>query len=295
MKTITRNRILLLLSAILFAAASCKKENTTTAGEQISLPSGAIAVTSGTATEDAVYLVNTCPKGGKLDSVAFSALPAATVSYLSANYTGYTFQKAFKAKSANGAADSYVVVISFNGKPVGLKFDTAGTFVSIFEQREARDLKNKGWHPGGRFDMRDGRCRDTLALSALPAAVKTYFTTNFAQDTLLHATTTKDGSFLVISASKGLFISAFSPAGVFVKRTAITEPAKRSEVALAALPAVARTYLTNTFAGYVFNKAYVLKTGTAVKGYTALIDASGTKYAVAFNASGDWIKTVTVR
>ncbi len=296
MKTLSRtNYLLLTAGVVLLGLASCKKENLTSAGP-VDLVSGAIEVTAATPTSDAVYIVNTCPKDGKADSVAFSSLPSAVATYLSANYAGYTLKKAFAAKTSAGVVESYGVVIVFNGKPVGLQFDTGGNFVRVFEQRERRDLKNKGWHPGGRFENRDGRFRDTLQLSALPAAVKSYFATTYPKDTLVHALTVKDGNIVVISANNGLYASVFSSAGVFVKRAALPQPGgKRAEVALTSLPTVTQTYLSVTYPGFTFDKAFVIKSGSAIKGYVVMIDANTTKYCLQFDGAGVFVRSLVIR
>jgi len=64
---------------------------------------------------------------------------------------------------------------------------------------------------------------------------------------------------------------------------------------LSALPATAQTYLSTTYPNYVFKQAFeVIQNGTR-QGYAVFIDANGTKYALAFDASGNFIKAVTVR
>lgn len=78
-------------------------------------------------------------------------------------------------------------VIYYNNKPVGLLFDSAGAFVRVLEQRERGDLNGSGHHNGGRFEHRDGKGRDTVALNALPPAVTAYFASNYFNDTLVKA------------------------------------------------------------------------------------------------------------
>jgi hypothetical protein len=68
-----------------------------------------------------------------------SGLPAAITDYLTTNYSGYTFQKAYTDKDSSGTISGYVVIIQFNGNPVGLKFDASGNFINVLEQREGRD------------------------------------------------------------------------------------------------------------------------------------------------------------
>lgn len=63
-------------------------------------------------------------------------------------------------------------------------FDASGILVRVLEQREKGELNGKGWHEGGCFGNRDGHHRDTVAVSALPATIPSYFTTNYPKDTL---------------------------------------------------------------------------------------------------------------
>jgi len=246
---------------------------------------------------DAIYAVNAYPAGGKKDSVAFSTLPATIGTYLTANYAGYTFKKAFKITTAAGVADGYVVVILFNSKPVALRFDATGTFVSVLQQCEGHDLGDgPGWHEGGRFGDRDGKHRDTVAISALPTAVKAYFTTNYATDTLLHAALNMDGSYTILSTNKALYATTVSAAGVLISRVQIyPHPNSRTAVTQASLLSAITTYLTTTFPGYVFDKAFVEKYNTTIVGYDVFITVNGTRHAILFDASGKFVKSFTIR
>lgn len=298
MKTLTKLGSLFAAVAILGLASCEKSENTSASIDSISAIAelNAIAATSDTTSDDAPYIINTCKRGEQRDSVAFSSLNASIGSYLTANYPGYTFQKAFKVLDASDVLAGYVVIIQFESKPVGLKFDASGTFVKVLEQRERRDLKGKGWRPGGRFDLRDGLGRDTIALSALPAGIKTYFSANYAQDTLLHALSVKDGGYVVISSNKGMFATIFKSDYSLIKRVQLPAPGgKEAPIAQSALPANVLSYLSATYPSYVFGKAFVSKNNSAVQGYVVLIDANGTKYAIRFDASGNFVKNLAIK
>jgi hypothetical protein len=263
-----------------------------TAASTGSVPSSLVGLSS-----VAVFAVGAYPPGGKKDSVTFASLPAAIGTYLTANYAGYTVQKTFKVFTAAGVADGYVVVILFNGKPVALRFDTAGTFVSVLKQCERHDMgAGPGWHPGGRFGDRDGQHRDTVAISALPAAVKTFFSTNYKTDTLLHAALNMDGSYSVISANKGLYITTVSATGTLLSRIQISpRPDNHTAVAESALLPAITTYLTTAFPGYVFDKAFVEKAGTEVIGYDVFVTVNGTRHAILFDAAGRFVKNIPIR
>ncbi len=188
--------------------SSCKKDTKTSTKTitQVSSPNatGSIALSAAstdTGGTDTIFLVHCFPPHGNKDSVAFSALPAAIGTYLTTNYSGYTFEKAFKVTDSLNVANGYVVVIKYNNALIGLKFSTTGTFENVLEQMDGRDMGHggKGWHPGGPFCDRGGIQHDTLALSAIPTAVLTYFTSTYPTDTLLHAYKTPDTTYILIS------------------------------------------------------------------------------------------------
>jgi hypothetical protein len=302
-------------AVLVFALASCTKTSSvinpaattkngtstgvaTTTGDILIAASTASGSLTTSATKDSVFLMHACPAGLRPDSVAFSALPTAIGTYLTANYAGYTFQKAFKITSTTGTTTTvtgFVVAINYNSKPIGLKFDASGTFVQVLEQRERADHDGPGWHPGGRFDNRNGLHPDTIALSALPSAIKSYFTSNYGTDTLLHAVVTKDTTYIVFSANKGLFATSFNSKQVFSKRIQLYSRPIKTPVLQANLPAAINTYITATYAGYVFDKAFVEKISGVVSKYVVLIDASGTRYAVQFDSMGAFVKSTTIK
>lgn len=310
MKTQLKTTYTYFLATILLmaGASSCKKEvsangaaNNTNAVATTST-SSAIAVSTNDAgssattgsTTDSVYLMHTCERGKHRDSVAASALPPAIQTYLTTNYNGYTFKKAFAVKDTSGTINGYVVIISYNGKPVGLQFTADGTFVKVLEQREKGDLDSDGWHRGGRFEKRDGKHRDTLALSALPATVIAYLSANYSSDTLLKAFKTADSGYLVISRNAAMYATLFSSTGTFVKRIQLPAPGSLVAVAEAALPATALNYLADTYPNYVLDKAFSVTVAGTLKGYVAMIDANNTRYAVAFDASGNFTAVKTI-
>jgi hypothetical protein len=280
-------------TAFTLAFSSCKKSEDTPSDD--TADSQAILVESASVSGEAVFIVNALPSGGTKDSITAADLPAAITTYLNANYSGYTLKKTFKA-SVNGTVEGYIVVILYNGKPVGLKFDAAGAFVKVCEQRERGDLRGQGWKKGGRFDGRDGKQRDTIAVTALSALIKTYFTVNYPTDTIKHAFKGKDNSTVVISINNGIYATAFNSSDVFVKRAEIiAKKGRKVAVEAAALPAKATTYLTTTFPGYVFDKAFSVNVNGTVVTYVVFINSNNTRYGIEFNAAGDFVKNVVIR
>lgn len=281
----------------LLSLASCEKPGLSPDTLADIADMNAIAVTADTASGNAIYIINTCRRGEQhRDSVALSALPAAVGTYLSATYPGYTFKKAYRVLTHAGGNEGYIVVIQFEDKPVGLKFDSEGSFIKVFEQRERRDLRGKGWRAGGRFDCRDGLHRDSIALSSLPAAIKSYFSANFPQDTLLHALINKDGSYIVVSASGGMFASIFKSDYTFIRRVPLPAPGgRRAPLPESGLPAAIKNYLTATYPSYVVNKAFAVKTKSAVMAYIVLIDVNATKLVLRFDGNGNFVKNLAIK
>jgi len=280
--------------------SSCQKDfsgnlpNTNNLSNNIS--TGAIAValnsssSSGGSSTDSVYVLHQCEKGQKRDSIGFTTLPASVQNYLASNYTGFTPAKAFVVKDSLGNAKAYIAIIRFNDKPVALLFNADGTFKKVLEQREKDDLEGDGWHLGGLFEDRDGKCKDTVALNDLPSLIKTYMATSYSGDTLVKAFKTKEGIYVVISKNNGVYATIFNKNLGFEKR--ISLPAKEGElvnIMQSALPANVLNFLSTTFPNYVFKKADAFKSNGTVLGYLVLLNANNTRYAVAFDANGNFL------
>lgn len=282
---------------------SCKKEQ----NFDNSLPADTSLITTSTSntiaiaargSKDSLYIMHDC-KGKRRDSIAFSALPSTVTTYLSTNYSGYTGVRAFTVKDTTGTLKGYVVLITYNNLPVGLEFDASGNFVKVLEQREKDDVKgDHGFHEGGRFDDRGNPGRDTVSLASIPTSILNYIKTNYPTDTLVKAFySSRDSVYFVITKNNGLYANAFTQAGTFIKRVDLPTKGNNNfvEVDATALPSAATAYLTTTYPGYVLKKAFKeIKSGTTTS-YIAVIDASGTKYAVLFDANGAFIKAKTVR
>ncbi|MDP4263524.1 MAG: PepSY-like domain-containing protein [Bacteroidota bacterium] len=284
------------------AMVSCKKDNSAgTAGsaaiQQAAVQQRAIAIAASTTTAgDSIYVIHTCGTGDKLSAVDFSALPSTVTDYLGTNYAGYTAVKAFDINNSAGTLNGYIAIIQYNGNPVGIKFDASGNFVEVLEQREGRDLLGSGWHHGGCFDNRDAAHRDTIAISSLPAAIQTYLATNYPQDTLLHAFIKRNGDYIVISTNNGLFATIFTSSGSFI--THVPLAAHNGQVVSIdanALPGAVTNYLTATYPGYVFEKAFSYMQNGLVKDYLVIIDSNNTKYGLLFDATGTFIGVKVIR
>jgi len=305
-KTIHSGSFILSLAILLFAVVSCQKEmsatNTThTSGSTATTStSSTIGVATDSSGRDSVFIIQSCDHGYFRDSIGASALPDSILNYLTANYPGYTFIKGFVIKDSAGSVGGYVVVISYNGKPVGLLFGSSGNFQRVLEQREGGDIDGKGWHEGGRFGDRDGLHRDTIALASLPSAVSSYMTSNYPADTLIRAYQNVDSSILVISRDNGLFATMFSSSGVFVKRISLmphiisVNPPVLQNIAQDSIPANGLNLLSTTFPNYVFESAVSITMNSQLQGYAVVIDANNTKFAVWLDASGNLVAILPI-
>jgi hypothetical protein len=295
-----RNLTIMLVAAAMLSSTACKKENSLTSDSAAiqAAVENTQAISLGVAVGgDSIYVINSCNRGSRKDSVAFSSLPVSVTTYLNENYGGYTPLKAVSVKNSGGILEGYVTAISFNGSPVGLKFDAMGAFVKVLEQREGHDLLGHGRHGSGRFHHRgDGARRDTIALTALPTAITTYLSSNYGTDTLVSAFKGYDNGIVVISKNNGVFATSFNAVGTFINRAQL--PAHRgrgTDVAESALPTTITSYLSTTYPNYVFAKAFVFTSNNATQGYVVIVEANSTKYAVQFDAAGAFVKAKTIR
>jgi hypothetical protein len=303
MKKLTKISYLLFsVIATGFFLSSCQKNGQTPgkSSSSTSLSSSAAfasnqALVIAASATDTIYAVNTCQHGDKADTIAFSTLPDTIGKYLTANYSGYTFKHAFEILNTSGTAAGYVVMITYNGNAVGLAFDANGYFVKVLEQREKGDLNGRGWHEGGRFGNRDGHYLDTVAITSLPVTITTYFGVNYPNDTLKHALLNRDSSYVVVSVDSGVFVTQFTYDGTFIKRVQVyPHVVTHTALALADLPANVSSYLSTTYPAYVFDAAYTVKLNGTTSGYLVFIDANTTKYLIRFDASGNFVKAITL-
>ena len=289
--------------ASMITLSSCQKEfsgtpanlsnsnlsNTNTAGGTIAVSLNSANSNNGNSS-DSVYIMHACDKGLKRDSIPFNSLPSSVQTYLSNTYTGFAPLKAFVVKDSTGVVKSYIAIIRLNDKPVALEFSADGSFKRVLEQREKRDLNGIGWHWGGLFEERNGKCKDTVALNDVPQNIRSYMNSNYPGDTLLKAFKTREGAYVLVSKNNGAFATLFNKNGGFEKRMAL--PAKDCEllnIAQSGLPSSILSFLSTSFPNYVFNKADVLQSNGTTLGYLVLINANNTRYAVAFDANGKFV------
>ena len=126
--------------------------------------------------------------------------------------------------------------------------------------------------------------------------VLSYFNTNYPQDTLIRAYKNLDSSYVVFSKNNDAFATVFDANGSLIRRVALqTETGDEMSIDISALPSAAQSYLSTTYPNYVFDQAFLFSVNGVLSGYVVGIDANGTKYAVQFDASGTFVKAITIR
>ncbi len=298
MKTPKQFQLLLSMLAMLaITFTACTKETSDDEIEDPNATAGTIAVSAAQtgsisgSSDDSVYVMHECKEDEERKELTQANLAASISTYLSANYNGYILHRAFSIlkKGEESGIKGYIVIIYFNNKPVALRFNADGTFKKILEQREKKDIRGKGWHLGGRFQHRNGLMKDTIALNAIPANVTAFFKATYAGDTIVKAFKVHQNGILLISVNNGVFATAFDASGAFFKRVRLhARDGKAAVVEASALPAAITTYLTTTYPGYVFNKAFSITLNGTLKGYVVVIDANNTRYGIAFDAQGNF-------
>jgi hypothetical protein len=228
---------------------------------------------------------------GKGTTITADQLPAATTTYLTTNYAGYTLIQAVKGTDRMGAT-FYAVVIEQNSVRHHLHFDANGAFVV-----------SKGGHGPGMNDANE----TTITADALPAAITTYLTTTYPGYTLVQAEQAADLAGVVIYYETVITVSGktfqfnFDPAGNVLKGGGGKggpggpgggKPMGTSLTA-AQLPATVTTYLTTNYTGYTFGQAYQATTRDGVTVYAVMITQNSTRYFLLFDANGAFVSVRT--
>lgn len=156
--------------------------------------------------------------------------------------------------------------------------------------------------------------KNSVAVTALPAAITSYVTANYAGATISKAHTTKDGGYhvLITKADATKAKLEFTAAGVFVKESTGKDGGKggpkgagkggnkggtkTTNVAVTQanlLPAIS-TYLNANYAGYTFGNAYSeADSAGKIVNYDVNITVGTVKYHVVFDAAGAFVSVKT--
>lgn len=242
---------------------------------------------------DSIYAVNTCNRNELKLRIDFTVLSTSIISYLNANYNGYTATGAIKITDKNNNVLAYIAIVELNGNPVTIKFDASGTFIKVLELRQGIDIfNNRRFHAGGCFDVRDGKHRDSIPIANLPVSIINYIAVTFTTDTIIKAFFTRDSNIVVITKTPaGLYANVFNRNNVLVKREKMQHcgcAGKIVPIAETDLPVTATSYLSVTYPGFTLKQAFKLVDNGIVKRYIAFIDANNSKYVVEFDATGNF-------
>ncbi len=190
-----------------------------------------------------------------LTRIDVSALPATVRSYITTTYTSATISYAAKDDTGN-----FLVAITQADGRKALLFNADGSF-----NREVA-LRGKGGPGRGHGGPgRGNRDRDSLAkvaVSALPAAITSYITTNYASATINGAVNDPDRGYIVMITQNGQRKSLlFDTTGKFVQEIVRGLGRNYTRIETSALPASVTSYISTNYAGSTIRAAGKSSTG----------------------------------
>ncbi|MBO0930534.1 PepSY-like domain-containing protein [Fibrella aquatilis] len=212
-----------------------------------------------------------------LTKVAVTALPATITAYIAKTYAGSTADYAAKDDKGN-----FLVAISTTTTRNLLLFNADGTF--------NKELTLRGG-PGGHGPGGFGKKRDSLtvvAISALPAAITTYITANYAGATVDVAAKDANRGYVVMITQNGQRKALlFNLDGTFSQEVVRGVKGNYSVVAASTLPANVTTYITTNYAGSSIKLVGKSTTGQ----YKVFIQtATGQLVELSFAADGTFVQ-----
>lgn len=219
----------------------------------------------------------------RLTEVATADLPAAVLSYVTANYAGATLEKAARDDAGNFA----VLIKKADGTMTGLIFDASGNF---------KQEMTKGGHGGkdggkggadGPWHHDHGTSLTAVGVASLPGPVSSYVSTNYAGSTIEKAGKDARGNYLVsVKQADGRKVQLlFDASGTFTK--VLSRPGgphgDLTKINASALPANASAYIVSTYAGSTIEMAATDANGNYI---TTIRKADGTRTVLVFDATG---------
>lgn len=212
-----------------------------------------------------------------LTKIAVTALPTVVTAYITKTYTGSTISYAAKDDKGN-----FLVAISTAAQRSLLLFNADGTF--------NKELTFRGG-PGGHGMGGHGFLHDSLtkvAVSALPTAITTYITANYAGATVDVAAKDANRGYLVMITQAGQRKALlFNLDGTFNQEIVRGVKGNYSVVATSTLPANVTTYITANYAGSSIKLVGKSSTGQ----YKVFIQtAAGQLVELSFAADGTFVQ-----
>ncbi len=221
---------------------------------------------------------------GKGTVITADKLPQAARDYLAKIYPGYTFVQGVQGTDRAGAM-FFAAVIEQTGTRYHLHFDANGAI-----------LPGRDCHGG----PRNGEANETtISSDKLPQAIRDYLTATYAGYTFVGAEQAADSAgvvlyyeLLIVQNGKPVRLN-FDATGKLMERPKAGPggpgaPGRPMGTSITAdkLPAVTTTYLTATYAGYVFKRAEQVTTRDEVTLYVVAITQNNDTYFLLFNADG---------
>jgi hypothetical protein len=266
-----KRNLLVICSLFLLTLAACNENNIT--------PIDATAASSARGTTDSTK------KNTTNVAVTQANLLSAISTYLTTNYSGYTFVNAY-SEAVSGVINAYDVNITLNSVPYHVVFSATGVFVSV--------------NSNGKGHGKMNQTMATVAQADLLAAIKTYLNTTYAGYTFINAYSETSNSVLTgydvnITFNSVNYHVTFDATGAFV--SVGTRKAKTATtnvpVAQADLLTAISTYLTKNYAGYTFVNAYSEAASGVIANYDVNITSNGVTYHVVFDAAGVFVSVGT--
>jgi hypothetical protein len=208
MKKLKITLVLAVLVAMNFY--SCKKEESAQSSDDETVVSDFLkmSVASTTCTKDSA---DSLRRHSRLEitQIDIATLPASISTYVSANYPGSTIDKA----GTDSLGNYYVRINNADGTHIGLEFDAAGNFVKVL-------LKKHRDHDG-----------TEIAISALPASITAYISTNYVGATIHKAKLETDGTYkvLIVLSDKSFLGLSFDSTGKFLAAISVKDRSGRKK------------------------------------------------------------------
>ncbi len=220
-----------------------------------------------------------------------ATLPSSIITYLDANYAGYAIRKAGSKTDSTGALQGYLVVFSLNNLTYEIRFDAAGSFLSL--------------------EVGDGskQCLE-ITKADLPTAIITYLDSAYNSYSFNHARVNKtngtiSGYGVEITYNSAKVRLLFDASGKFLSiddkerekgkgkgghENGGSGKGKPTPIDQVNLLGAITTYLNSNYSGYTFVGAVSFSDGTTVKGYGVKISYQNKKYELEFDAAGNFVK-----
>ncbi|OJJ14003.1 hypothetical protein BKI52_44870 [marine bacterium AO1-C] len=223
--------------------------------------------------------------GNKGTEVTLTNLAQAIKDYVNNNFAGNTVSRAV---SLPNSTNVNLTLVRLSGNQV-LSFDAANNFLN----GETDDNDDDDDDDDDDNDSDDNNCvEDSIAVSALPQAIRDYVATNYAGQTIQKAYKENcNGTIQYEVELSGGVELIFDANGQFIKKeTDDDKNDNKNEVAINAtdLPQATQTYISTNYAGKTITKAYKITDSTGiVTGYEVELN-DGTE--VYFDATGNFVK-----